>query len=484
MEPGDKIDSENDIVCFTSSSLNTFARCDCGQKTFPQRMLMRPYFGPYAGLLLTFDIKRSSRSSDAIMAVKVMVQSSRAEPKRALTTLYIPRHRRSAANQQEARLQQHLKDRCITFAHDVKSNPDVAEVANSCKQPPKLFFLCQQQVMLNVGEMNYVQSLPATDTFSFLKTPQVQNVFVRVYFSNMQPEIMLRMKVKPTLCLHELKWMICKKLALDIPPSRLELYQFDHLSVLSSDSILQSDQSLLHCIIQTPSAIDASQSRHIEEQEQVFVVSVIGRDIGTVSAKPSTTLHQFQDMIKSKFGLKPNSFVYFPMLGKLVQSESCGFKMSTIVDKSTINLIDSMRRNLPIVQGVPLAMSKYEKIPVYSRTISSLGMGSPGPVIAFEVTGPTIPLSFRAARDQVNSEFTVVSDRVHALSVNPKWTTNTLLKYVECISRLPCVSICLGSTALPISSQINSYLTCRCWLELRSGNLFSLAKDIACVTHS
>ena len=477
-----KMDAESDVVCFTLSSLNTFARCDCGQKPFPQRMLMRPYFGPYAGFLLTFDIKRN-RSSDAMVAIKVMIQATRVEPRKALTTLYIPRHvhRRGAASNTESVFQQHLKDRCVTFAHAVKTSTEVVEIANSCKQPPKLFFLCQQQVLLHVGEMNSVQLLPATDKFAFLKSPQVQNIFIRVYPSGQQPEMMLRMKVKPALSLLELKWMICKRLTFAVHPSCLELYQFDNLNVLSSDSVLQPDQSLLHCIFQQPYVIAKTLSSTVEDQ--VFVVSVIGKDIGSVSAAPSTSLYQFQDLVKIKFGLKPDSFVYFPNLGKNVQSEGCGIKMSTIVDKSTICLIDSMRRNLPIVHGVPLAMSKYEKLPLYCRSISSLGISSPGPVIAFEVTGPTIPLSFRAVHDRVSSHFTVVSDRVHALSVNPKWTIDTLLKYVECISKLPCVSVCLGTDILPISCNVSSYLTCRCWLVRSSGNQLSLANNIACITH-
>lgn len=474
------MNAETDVVCFTLSSVNTFARCDCGQKPFPQRMLMRPYFGPYAGLLLTFDIKRN-RSSDAMVAIKVMIQAARVDPRKALTTLYIPRHRRGAAShtESETRFQLHLKDRCVTFAHAIKTSSEVVEIANSCKQPPKLFFLCQQQVLLHVGEMSSIQSLPATDKFAFLKSPQVQNVFIRVYPSRQQPEAMLRMKVKPALSLLELKWMICKRLTCAVHPSSLELYQFDHLNVLSSDSVLQPDQSLLHCIIQEPSVIARTPSHTAEDQ--VFVVSVIGKNIGTVFAKASTSLYEFQDLVRNKFRLKQDSFVYFPNVGK---SEGCGIKMSTIVDKSTICLIDSMRRNLPIVHGIPLAMSKYEKLPVYSRSIGSLGITSAEPVIAFEVTGPTIPLSFRAVHDRVSSHFTVVSDRVHAVSVNPKWTIDTLLKYVECISKLPCVSVCLGTDTLPIRCNVSSYLTCCCWLVRSSGNQLSLAKNIACITHS
>lgn len=464
-------------TCFAKASIDTFARCCTPAKPYPQRMTMRPFFGIYAGSLLTFDIKKRSRPNDALTSIRVSIQETSSEGRKGLSTIYVSK-KSDGSSSLNASL---LKDRCLGFAYDLNTSSDVADIATACKQPPSLFFLCQREVLLHLGELN-PELLPKTGPFAALKLQKTRNIFIRVYRSNQPEDVMMRMRVKSALSINELKWMICGRLPFSVHPSSLALYESNSLQVLPPGEgvTLQPEQTLLHCLVDQSAPLTRLPSRQQHNPCRYFI-SMIGRDIDIVVADPSTSLFRFQELVKSKFRLKANSYVYF---GKTGRSEDSGIKMSTIVDKSTICLIDSMRRNLPIVDGIPLAISKYENLSAYSRPISSLGISPGSPVIAFEVTGPTIPISFRAAiQDRGNCNYSVVSDRVHAVSVNPDWTLNTLLKYIECISKIPSVGISLKSESLPLECNVSSHLTSRCWLQRKSSRL-ELVKDLPTIIHS
>lgn len=71
----------------------------------------------------------------------------------------------------------------------------------------------------------------------------------------------------------------------------------------------------------------------------------------------------FQAKIKEKFALHPSSFVFIPQVfqAKSVRHHN-EFTFSAVLEKSTLSLIDSKRRNLPIVDSIPLTLLKYEYI--------------------------------------------------------------------------------------------------------------------------
>ncbi len=474
-----------DTVYFSKGLVSTFAGCCTGSKAYPQRMTIRPFFGIYAGSLLTFDIKRSSSPDMRMLTIRVSIQEEGSDTKKALTRVFVSRNKRSG-QEDSSQNSVSLKDRCIAFANAVDTDSKTEDIASACKQPSSLFFLCQKHVLLHLGEIN-PNALPKTETFEALKLQSTRNIFIRVY--QVEEDLILRMRVKTSMSINELKWMICGRLpSVSVHPSCLSLYEFGCIDVLSSEAILQPNQSLLHCTIDHKLPVlspRCAKPHFVTRQPCRYMISLIGQDIDSIVADPSTTLYKFQELVKSKFNLKPSSYIYFSNIGRTSKSEECGsIKMSTIIDKSTISFIDSMRRNLPIVDGVPLAMSKYEKLSIYCKTISSLGITSSSPVIAFEVTGPTIPISFRAAvQDRGNFNYSVVSDRVHAVSVNPSWTICTLLKYVECISKIPCVGISLESLALPVECNVSTHLTCRCWL-VRNSSKIELAQNLPTIVHS
>ena len=73
-----------------------------------------------------------------------------------------------------------------------------------------------------------------------------------------------------------------------------------------------------------------------------------------------------------------------------------------------------------------------------------------GPVVCFEVHGPTIPIAFKTMNDLDTdpTRFSVVDIRPHAVSVNPDWSIPVLLKYLTCVSGFPCNTIKIGEKVL------------------------------------
>ena len=92
-------------------------------------------------------------------------------------------------------------------------------------------------------------------------------------------------------------------------------------------------------------------------------------------------------------------------------------------------------------------------------TLSELDLMKTGSVFGFEVTGPTVPVSFKTMQthkmleeNTQNSIFSLISIKPHAISVNPDWTIPVLLKYITSISGFPCKSMRLYK--LPIAETM------------------------------
>ena len=137
--------------------------------------------------------------------------------------------------------------------------------------------------------------------------------------------------------------------------------------------------------------------------------------------------------------------------------------MSVVLDGSTLSLIDSRRRNLPIIDSTPLTMLKYEQLDMSKLKISELNLLSSTLVYAYEVTGPTIPISYRTSTSVGKGEYALISDRLHAISINLSWSIRTLLKYIEEISHFPCEDISYGGSIIPHSSILQQCFAGNHW---------------------
>ena len=441
-----------------------------------EKLLLMPYFGRFAGQYILFELKRSSKT---LVSIRVKVESTNDVHERALyrplTTLYhtVTLSNGKGCDDQRAININGVRDKCIRFAHEALYPPEVEmQLAEISRDPPPLGFLCEKKILLHMGEIN-PSNLPYK--YSHLK-PQVaefQDVFIQVWSS--QDCSMLRMKVKPRTLIQELQWMVYNRILLTSNPANVEFYQADSLENLSPHSKLLPNQNVLHCIVKPV------HEKSVVGMSFPLVVSVIGHGISQVMVNSTTTLDQFQKEVRSKFSLEPHSFIYFPAISNHPQGRVKSVnavRMSAVLDGSTLALIDSKKAKLPIVNGIPSALVNYEQVPLYQMSIANLGLLNSAPVMAFEVTGPTIPLVYKTTQDQSNKDFAVVSEHSHAISVNPQWTVATLLKYVECVSGFPCKHLCLRDTTFPPEAMLKLHLTCRTWVMHAE-----LVKDIPKITY-
>lgn len=433
-----------------------------------ERLRLMPYFGRFSGRCLLFELKRSSTSS-TLVSIRVKLESTDGEPiQRPLATLYHTVNVRSekqglnVCQRQKATHTDGFNDRCIAFAHEAVHPPEVELQLDDTVCPPRLSFLCERKILLHMGEINS-SNLPYKFNHLNPHMTEYRDVFIRVWSHQLQECSMLRMKIRPRTLILELQWMVCSRVSLASNPTCIEFYQADSLDSISPHSKWQPNQGVLHCIVSPSNHED----RIASDRSFPLVVSIIGHGINQVIVSPTMTLHQFQEEIRSVFSLQPRSFIYFPTIfqtfqGKLISKSAV--RMSAVIDSSTLALIDNKKAKLPIVNGVPSALVDYEQVALYQMTIVDLGILKSAPIKVFEITGPTIPLTYKTTQDQSNKDFVIVSEHPHAISVNPRWTVATLLKYIECVSGFPCKHLCLRDNRFPMDSTLKLHLTSRNWV--------------------
>ena len=428
---------------------NSFATCRAGIRSggrgseeksrLSGKLHLRPYFGHFSGLWITFEIKKKLDSAGN-RKIKVKIDECHSP------SPYL--HLKCDKDLTQVMLQRTLKETCIKYVHKSEIPNIVLE-----RNPQSLSFLCEKTILLNLNEIN--PSILPSATFSHLdpSTFSTQDLFIKVWHgSSSHPTKMERMKVKQGILISELQWMLCSKLPVRTDPSNLELYEYSSTEKLSENSYLKPNQVTLHCIVSSLSAIRDS-----------VVVSLVGQGIEEIKVEPSMTLNDFQAKIKEKFCLHSSSFAYFPSICRNRSVTKLNqITMSTILDKSTIALINSTRRNLPIVDGIPLNMLKLGQLEMYKLSVSDVNVQMLGShlIHVYEVTGPTIPISFRTSSRVGKGEYhALISDRTHAVSVNPAWSVQTLLQYLAEISHFPCENISYRGSILSHDVLLRNYFT-------------------------
>ena len=474
LQDNDESEINNDQSCVQTNALVHVERSRCSGT---EKIWTSPYFGRFAGQCILFEVKRSSNT---LVSVKVKLESATDSRNRIvhrpLTTLY---HTVSSRHGQVC-CQGHImscsgvREKCVRFINEDIHTP-VVDSLDVEMRPPALTFLCEKKLIVHMGEVD-CSKLPYIYSYLNPKVVKFVDIFIQVWSCEYRQDCsMLRLKIKPRILIQELKWIVCSRLPLASNPASIEFYKADSLENISPHCKLQSNQNTLHCIMKKSLVISS------ECTSFPLVVSIIGQGINQVMVNRAMTLCQFQKEIRSKFSLRPDSFVYFPALTHSLRGtlrSTNAVRMSAIIDASTILLIDSKKAKLPIINGVPSTLVDYEQVPLYQTSIADLGMIDSAPVMAFEVTGPTIPLVFKTTRDQSNKDFAVVSEHSHAVSVSPHWTVATLLKYIECVSGFPCKHLCLRGNVFPLDSTLKLHLTCRTWVVHAQ-----LVRDIPKVTY-
>ena len=455
-----------DLKANATGTLETFARINTARRRggHSEKIVMVPYFGHFAGQRLVFDLKRHT---DFTVNIKVKNESQ------VLASLC---HRQ--------RQKETVRDQCIKFAHEVTTQ-------TPHQQPPSLSFLCEQTIILNMGEIPYWM-LPPRYSAQF-NSIECQPILVHVCPSHLSPSPLM-MKIKKNLSIRELQWMLSKKLCIDNPLA-VTLYLKDSLETLPTLSSIPSALTELICII-APSA-QQQVNRHTSTDKITrqscdslsVCVSLIGKGVKEIQVKPSTQLYQFEALIKHDFGLCLDSFLYLPdVFSKHGRSYSpqCPLRMHAQLDytSSAVLLLDHHKRNFPTLQGhVTVSQQRtLNSLLLYQMTLSELDLLKSGPIVCFEVHGPTIPIAFKTINDldtDPTGQFSVFSIRPHAVSVNPDWSIPVLLKYLTCISGFPCNTIKIGERELQ-RDVLNDLLQVE-WFVV-AGDSYRLPSNIATAT--
>lgn len=459
----------NDEVC-------TFAEIKKSSTSSTTKIRICPYFGLLAGREVTFSIKSSTRGVDR---TSVYVDAERIST--LLDLCRAPRRGRCS-----------VRDTCINFVHDERRQDDDLPPA----QPHTLRFICTKHIHLR-GVLPPGMCL--RDAKKFHSTTK-QDVVVRVWPSSkfLRTEARcttasnaVKLRVPMRISFSELGWYLREKLRIPIS-SHLRFREPDHLEDLQSIRPLMLRQAVLDCFVtdhESPSQFRPPQPFTTTSSTPVLLpVMLVGCGIEEIVVTRTTTIVEMEQAILQEFGLSEESFLYFPALFSTRMCKSSGVKMYTTANRrSALSLLDRQSRCFPIVsESDPNLLADYREIRLYNYTIAEAGLLYEDNLhlVCFNVTGPTVPLIFKAmnpttssnsgssgssgATDYGSSNFLNVSEEPRIISINPLWTASTLLKYVFSVSSFGCRKLMMGDNLIANDAVIGKLFD-REWI-IRSPN--------------
>ena len=487
----DTEEEEDDVYC---GNINTFALVKSKAGGFHRgrpshrekndtRLVILPYFGRFAGRWVTCEIDRGRCETGQLAVVQMKVDGK----------LICRRHCNTKRNS--------IRDVCILKVHEAEPSHD--EASGILPTPPSLSFLCERQVIL----CGSVAGLPLT-LVNKLNSTTKQDIFVRIWPSELArhvscvsspTESVLKLRVPMRISLSELEWVVCAKLRLPNPPGVI-FYKPDGIRQLFSSCPVLSDQTQLDCFVRNAAPHPRDTCVGMGAECLVLPVSVIGKGIEEVPVQSDMTLLQFETAVVGQFGLSSHSFLFFPLL--LSPMHRVGLKMfCSATRKNAACLIDQYTCKFPttVINNMDPHMSfNYKFLPFYQENICDLGLLSFGePIVGFDVTGPTIPLSFRAMHtcsDYSDSSGTCSTDSSSAsasaifvqssvenriVSVNDEWTGDTLLKYIATLSGFSCrrLVVAVDNRSIPVDAKIGPYVA-RKWVVKGSKGQFVLSPNV------
>jgi len=426
-------------------------------KECPQ-LVIAPYFGNFAGQKMTFNVKRNSHN----ISVRIEGTNEKAH--------FYHQHNTKLNG---------VRDQCLKFVHDFSLSSNSDPIPGFKRKPLSLAFLCEQTALVHLDKID-VNNMPTKYQELFRGTAQ-QDVVINIWPRTVYKTPII-MRVKTNIALGEFEWMLCHRLSLP-NPSHITLYHSDFIRPLRAtkedDQILLPEHKVLHCVLSPSIYHDLGSSTN----ERVLVVSVMEHGITDIKVHSSMQLQHFERIIRQQFKLNPESFLYMPE----VIATQASIKMSTLLTEDNLDLISTSSRNLPLIQGIgSLPVKKmYKNLPLYTKTIEELRLFDNNMITVFEVTGPTVPIEFRRFSDVTSGtstpvgsrssgeNFVFITEKASAVSINPDWSVQTLLHYVDCMTAFPYIDICLGSKVL--DGKIGKHLQ-KQWTKKEKGQLYLKAK--------
>ena len=412
-----------------------------------ERIRVIPYFGAFAGRTVVFVIDRA-RTQVVVDDVKISTQ------------LDLTRRARVS-----------VRDSCINFVH-----------SNDCRrydyhlpppQPKSLQFLCKKTIHLS-GILP--PGTPLQEAKKFNSTAK-QSVFLSVWPSDILGDTdkcssTIKLRVPARISFGELAFYVREKLHLP-SSSSLHFQESDGIYPLQPSRPLMQRHNSLECFVRTTQSPRYLTSSLLPSV--LLPVMLVGRGIIEVPATPTMTIVELEYAIIQKFRLDNDTFLYIPSLFSPQLSFSSGLRMFMTANRSTaLSLIDRNARRFPIVSDTdPDLKFDHRELRLYNLTLGESGLlQEDSPLLCFNVTGPTVPLSFKAYCTQSSPSYSggsgssgdtnsgqfsnhmIVTVEIRVISINPNWTASTLLKYIDCVSRLSSRQLLVKENVISCNERI------------------------------
>ena len=393
---------------------------------------------------------------------------------------------------------------CLNFNEGTEQNDQESESSDSEDSLiPSLTTLAYKVAISNLDVIPDTLVLPAKVYHLFFGSQSPVSVSVRIWPQSYAMEFIASrpiMHVKAGILFSEFVYLLREHFCI---PAHYSVKLYHNYKQLQMGTTVTAKYKEIDCFVVSHSsnanAIGGSYTSLDEEDEPMdstanLVVSLVGSGMQNVQVDLGTSMKEFDTLLRSKFNLQDTSFLIirsdddfapqyaandnwkctYPfsvpdssfgaglrrsfkrmtrMRGdnRLTQSQRGSY--SSVIQDSTfsplmakvVTLLSSNDRQFPSNSGkYSLSIQElYDSMPMYHLSLDQCGIHPYSIVQAFEVTGPSIPISFRVVSDYktANNEGATLSSQdllirtrlANIMDINPSWSVDTFLQYVDAI---------------------------------------------------
>ena len=366
---------------------------------------------------------------------------------------------------------------------------------------PSLTSLAYMVAISNLDAVPDSLVLPAKVYHLFFGSQSPVSVSVRIWPQSYATEFTASpiMHVKAGILFSEFIYLLREHFHI---PSHYSVKLYHNHKQLQMGTIVTAKHKEIDCFVvsrsNTTNAIGGSYTSLDEEDDPIdstanLVVSLVGSGMQNVQVDLGMSMKEFDNLLRSRFNLRDDSFLIirsdddfapqyaaddnwkctYPfsvpdssfgaglrrsfkrmsrMRGdnRLTQSQR-GSNSSAIHDitfsplmAKVVVLLSSNDRQFPSNSGkYSLSIQElYDSMPMYHLSLDQCGIHPYSIVQVFEVTGPSIPITFRVVSDYtaanegaiLSSQDSVLRTRLaNIMDINPSWSVDTFLQYVDAI---------------------------------------------------
>ena len=299
------------------------------------------------------------------------------------------------------------------------------------------------------------------------------------------------MKVKSGMVFSEFVFLVREHF--QIPMNTTVKFYHNYKRVQLNEQVTSKYDKLDCFVISYSDSIGGSYSSGMDEMEtdSTLVVSLVGYDVQNVQASTEMRLKDFDVLLRRKFKLRNDSFLVilaeddsapqytssnnwkciYPfslpdssfsaglrrsfrrMSSRRRRSnasshrsrqqprdhESTGFAPQA---EKVVELLSSSNRHFPCNSDqFGLCMEElYQLMPMYQMSLEQYGVHQYAIIQAFEVTGPSIPITFRVLSEHSQNPSNLARQQgaprtrlANIMDINPNWSIHTFLQYVDAI---------------------------------------------------